>query len=90
MNSFCHPVDCGINHETPRFIEGTEELSGDAGLALRMRGISESVLEARLQRLLRRQRFEEAEALAESFKLSMQDLHKVREFKCQHSHAKKS
>ncbi len=77
MNSFCRPIHCGINHETPFFVEGNATEESEGKLSLRMRSITESLPEARLLRLLRRQRFQEAEQLARDFKLSMEDLHKV-------------
>ena len=41
---------------------------------MRMRGVCESVLEARLSRLVRRQKFEEAEAFARKFRLNLQEI----------------
>ncbi len=65
-----------MNHETPRFVEGSRSKEGTQ--SLRMRGICESVLEARLQRLLKRQRFKEAEALVNNFKLPIAPLHQAK------------
>ncbi len=46
--------------------------------SLRVRGICESVPEARLQRLVRRQRFEEAEKLAKVLNLPVESVYQVR------------
>jgi len=76
VGGYCHPLSCGINQETPRFIEGCRDQRGELS-SLRMRGIYESVLEARLSRLVRRNKFQEAEELAKKFKLPIDQLYKV-------------
>ncbi len=76
--AFCRPIDCGVSHETPKFVEGTRGAQDDddgGQLSLRVRGICESVREARLQRLIRRRRFAEAEEMALAFSLPMDELH---------------
>lgn len=80
MTSYCHPLHCGVNQETPKLLEGSYGEGKDYGevvRSIRLRGICESVLDARLQRLIRRQKFDEAEKFAVKFKLSLEQVFQV-------------
>ena len=69
------------------FIEGSTETTdedspdadGDSSVkSLRLRGVCESVLEARLQRLIRRQKFDEAINFAKLFRLSVETVYQAK------------
>ena len=75
-------LHCCPNQETPHFMEGSSNAENenkpgsDVVQFLRVRGICESVLEARLERLVRRQKFEEAEKFARQYKLPVEPVHR--------------
>ena len=75
-------LDCCPNQETPHFMEGSSSAENenkpgsDVVQFLRVRGVCESVLEARLERLVRRQKFEEAEKFARQYKLPVEPVHR--------------
>ena len=58
--------------------QGNNAAANDLVQYLRVRGICESVPEARLDRLVRRQRFDEAEKFAKDFKLPAEQVHRGR------------
>lgn len=78
VSKVTHLIDCSMNQESPMFIEGTFIEDSDTIGFLRMRGICESVLEARLHRLIRRNKFDEALKFAQNFKLPLQDVHQAK------------
>ncbi|TRY72764.1 hypothetical protein TCAL_00185 [Tigriopus californicus] len=78
VSKVTHLIDCSMNQESPMFIEGTFIEGSDVISFLRMRGICESVLEARLHRLIRRNKFDEAFKFAHNFKLPVQDVHQAK------------
>lgn len=59
-------------------LEGSSKLIRGVITGLRIRGICEGSAEARLTRLLRRKKFEEAEKFALSNKLCMDEIRKAR------------
>ena len=69
-----------LSQETPLVMEGTAEnvLRPDIVTRIKMRGICEGVPEQRLQRLLKRLKFDEAEKFAASFKLPLEPVHQAR------------
>eukprot|EP00095_Tigriopus_kingsejongensis_P006550 maker-scaffold515_size150689-snap-gene-0.33 protein:Tk06550 transcript:maker-scaffold515_size150689-snap-gene-0.33-mRNA-1 annotation:"kinetochore-associated protein 1" len=80
VSKFTRLIDFDVNQETPMFLEGTlDPTNPDKPVTfLRMRGICESVLEARLHRLIRRNKFEEALNFAKNFKLPFQDVYQAK------------
>ena len=72
VNKFCKPLSSAIGQESPVVIEGSFPQLQDQNdvelnktlAALRIRGICEGNAEIRLERLLRRNKFEEAETCA--------------------------
>ena len=75
-------LQCCPNQETPHFLEGSSNAENenkpgsDVVQFLRVRGICESVLEARLERLIRRQKFGEAEKFARQYKLPVEPVYR--------------
>ena len=69
-----------LSQDTPLVLEGVAEdvLRPDLVSRLKMRGICEGVPEARLARLLKRLKFEEAEKFAASFNLDKEQIHHAR------------
>ena len=69
-----------LSQDTPLVLEGSAEdvLRPDLVSRLKMRGICEGVPEARLARLLKRLKFEEAEKFAASFNLDKEQIHHAR------------
>lgn len=84
VSSFLRLLDCSPNQEIPLMLEGSASAENenrpgrDVVQFLRVRGICESVLEARLDRLVHRQRFDEAEKFARDFKLPVEQVHRGR------------
>ena len=83
VNAFCKPLSCSIGQENPVIIEGSflnapklseEELRSKL-TALRIRGICEGNPEFRLSRLLRRNKFEEAETCARMNRLDFEKIY---------------
>lgn len=68
---YCHLVQAPLNPDSPLLIEGASDdvLRPDLVTRLRLRGISEGVPDARLQRLIKRAKFTEALSFAQSFNL---------------------
>ncbi len=76
---FSHLMKAALSQEIPMLLEGEESSGGGAALTkLRLRGIAEGVPEVRLARMLRRQRFAEAEAFADTFNLDKEELYQAR------------
>ena len=67
-----------LNQETPMLIEGASDdvLRPDVVNRMRIRGISEGVPEARLGRLLKRNKFDEAEKFAKDFGLEKENIYR--------------
>jgi hypothetical protein len=59
-------------------LEGSSTMKNGLITGLRIRGICEGSAEARLTRLLRRKKFEEAEKFAKMNRLSLEEVHHVR------------
>jgi hypothetical protein len=77
ISPFSHLMKAALSQEIPMLLEG--ESSGGAALTkLRLRGIAEGVPEVRLARMLRRQRFAEAELFANTFNLDKEELYQAR------------
>ncbi len=77
ISPFSYLMKAALSQEIPMLLEG--ESSGGAALTkLRLRGIAEGVPEVRLARMLRRQRFAEAEAFANTFNLDKEELYQAR------------
>jgi len=74
----CVPVAAELSVETPMVIEGTADdvLKPDVINKLRLRGVTEGIPEVRLERILRRGRFDEAETFATTFKLNKDTVYK--------------
>jgi kinetochore-associated protein 1 len=76
---FSYLMKAALSQEIPMLLEGEESSGGGAALTkLRLRGIAEGVPEVRLARMLRRQRFAEAEAFANTFNLDKEELYQAR------------
>ncbi len=76
---FSYLMKAALSQEIPMLLEGESSGGGEAALTkLRLRGIAEGVPEVRLARMLRRQRFAEAEAFANTFNLDKEELHQAR------------
>lgn len=58
-------------------LEGSSTLRDNLITGLRIRGICEGSPEARLTRLLRRKKFDEAEKFAKMNRLSLEEVHQV-------------
>ena len=68
---YCRLVQAPLNPDSPLLVEGASDdvLKPDLVTRLRLRGISEGVPDARLQRLIKRAKFSEALSFAQSFNL---------------------
>ena len=86
VNRFCIPLNCSIGQESPLIIEGSsynelnesnDECSTNL-TALRIRGICEGNAEIRLSRLLRRNKFEEAELCAKINRLDFEKIYQAK------------
>ncbi|XP_040565262.1 kinetochore-associated protein 1 [Lepeophtheirus salmonis] len=75
VHSVCHLIESHSNQETPFFLEGSEKGSE---LCLRLRGIVEASPEARLNRLLRRNKFDEALGFVKTFRLHPEEVYKAK------------
>jgi hypothetical protein len=76
---FSHLMKAALSQEIPMLLEGESSGGGEAALTkLRLRGIAEGVPEVRLARMLRRQRFAEAELFANTFNLDKEELYQAR------------
>jgi hypothetical protein len=76
---FSHLMKAALSQEIPMLLEGESSSGGGAALTkLRLRGIAEGVPEVRLARMLRRQRFAEAEIFANTFNLDKEELYQAR------------
>ena len=77
---FTRLVSPHLSQDTPLVLEGSAEdvLRPDLVSRLKVRGICEGVPDARLARLLKRLKFEEAEKFAASFNLDMEQVHRAR------------
>eukprot|EP00090_Calanus_glacialis_P046972 TRINITY_DN9495_c0_g1_i1.p1 TRINITY_DN9495_c0_g1~~TRINITY_DN9495_c0_g1_i1.p1 ORF type:complete len:2089 (+),score=822.89 TRINITY_DN9495_c0_g1_i1:455-6268(+) len=77
---FSKLVVAPLNQDTPMVLEGASEdvLKPDTVTRMRIRGISEGVPEARLARLLKRNKFEEAEKFATSFALDKEQIYRAK------------
>jgi hypothetical protein len=87
VSPFTRLVAAALSQEVPMLLEGeTADQEDDSAISgpsqplkrLRLRGIAEGVPEVRLARMLRRQRFAEAEAFASTFDLDKEELHRAR------------
>ena len=68
---YCQLVQAPLNPDSPLLVEGASDdvLRPDLVTRLRLRGISEGVPEARLQRLIKRAKFTDALSFAQTFNL---------------------
>ena len=73
---FTQLVEPHVSQDTPLLLEGSAEdvLHPELVSRLKMRGICEGVPEARLARLIKRSKFDEAEKFANSFKLDKEQV----------------
>ena len=78
VSLFSKLVVAPLNQDTPMMLEGAMDdvLNPDMVTRMRIRGISEGVPEARLARLLKRNKFEEAEQFATSFALDKEQIYR--------------
>ena len=77
---FSRLVVAPLNQDTPMLLEGAldDVLKPDLVTRMRIRGISEGVPEARLARLLKRNKFDEAEQVASSFALDKEQIYRAK------------
>jgi hypothetical protein len=78
ISPFSYLMKAALSQEIPMMLEGESSGGGAALTKLRLRGIAEGVPEVRLARMLRRQRFAEAEAFANTFNLDKEELYQAR------------